>query len=58
MTLNQSPYSDDEDLPPPPLSAETKLRLTLMLVEERIRLLKIATRFAQDPKDEEWEEWV
>ena len=53
MTLNQSPYSDDEDLPPPPLSAETKLRLTLMLVEERIRLLKIATRFAQDPKDEE-----
>ena len=50
MTLKQFPYLDDEAPPAPPLSAETKLRLSLMPAEERIQLVKIATYFAQIPR--------
>ena len=53
MIMNQISYLDHENIPPLPLSQEVKFRLSLMSAEERIQFVKIATHFAQDPKDEE-----
>ena len=52
MPINLIPYSDIDPASLPPLFPEVQLAWTLMWVEERVQLVKIATYFAQDSNNE------